>query len=370
MAGLTTDFEVSIWQLKGIVRSLLASEHAKTTSIALWGPPGIGKTHAMEQVAREIGAQCKVFLTATMDPTDVVGVPHPILGPDVTKFFPPEDFVEICEGAKYDGPMVALFDDMPACQEQVFAALFRMFQQREVAGRKIRDNVLLCATGNRVEDKAGAQDLPTPLANRFVHFNLRVDADEWRTWAIQNDVCEEIVSFVRVNGNMLHRFDPGSGELAFPTPRSVAKASDLCKAIGFDNTGDLRPALIGCCGEGWGTEFLSFLKVRDKLIPPAEIVANPEKARIPKENDIDVIFSTITSLIYHVKKNMKAREAINALIYAPRIPHPEMGIIVARDIVMGIVMHCENDEFRSGVLGAPAFRDMLPKFRKYLKDSN
>ena len=243
---METGFSVTISQLKGIVKSLIAHDQARTTALGLWGPPGMGKTQTFEQIGEEIGAKVAVFLTATMDPTDVVGVPHPV--GHVTKFLPPEGFLALTTESEYKGPMIALFDDMPACNEQVFAALFRMFQQREVGNLKIRDNVLLCATGNRVEDKAGAQDIPTALANRFVHFNIKIDTDEWRQWAIKADVAEEIVAFVRTIGiKGLHNFDPSAGFLAFPTPRSVAKASDLIKAIGFDNTHDLRLALVGCC---------------------------------------------------------------------------------------------------------------------------
>jgi hypothetical protein len=266
--------------------------------------------------------------------------------------------------------MIALFDDMPACIEQVFAALFRIFQQREVGGYKIRDNVLLCATGNRVEDKAGAQDIPTALANRFVHFNLKIDTDEWRSWAIDKDIAEEIVAYVRVMGiKALHNFDPNAGMLAFPTPRSVAKAGDLVKAIGYNNTANLRLALIGCCGEGWATEFMSFLKVRNKLIPATEIIKDPENARVPAEKDIDVMFATITSLTYHIKRKPIAAEALAALRYTTRLPHKEMGIVLARDIVMGIIMKSDDSKFRAGVLGAPEFRDMMPQFRKYLVET-
>lgn len=365
---METGFTVTINQMKGIVKAILASDHARTTALGLLGPPGMGKTHTIEQIAKEIGAKCVVFLTATMDPTDVVGVPHPVGG--VTKFLPPEGFLALTYEAEYQGPMVALFDDMPTCQEQVFAALFRMFQQREVAGHKIRDNVLLVATGNRVEDKAGAQDIPTALANRIVWFHLKVDPDEWRHWAMKEDVVEEIVAYVRVKGiKSLYDFDPNSGFLSFPTPRSVAKASDLVKAISYDNSTDLRLALVGCCGEAWGTEFMAFLKVRHKLIPAAEIVKDPENARVPKENDIDVMFSTITSLTYHIKRKPVAAEAIAALKYTLRLPHKEMGIVLARDIIMTIVMDSKDTKFRAGILGSKEFREMMPEYRKYLKDT-
>jgi len=366
---LDSGFTVSISQLKGIIQNLLAHDKARTTAVALWGPPGIGKTQMMEQVAASANAKCEVFLTATMDPTDVVGCPHPIVGPDITKFFPPEDFLVLTEKAEDKGPTVALFDDMPACKDEVFAALYRMFQQREVGGHKIRDNVLLCATGNRADDRAGAQELPTALANRFVHFVLRVDNEEWRHWAIQHGIVEEIVAFIRAKGDRLHDFDPNSGFVAFPTPRSVAKASDLIEALGMKNTADLKLALCGCCGEGWSTQFIQFQKVRDQLVPAAEIVKNPETVKVPDKTAIDVMFATITGLTYYLRQKPSVQNIVNALHYTKRLPHTEMSIVLAKDIVIDIVMESEDIQFRTDVLTNEEFRTMMPAYRKYLKEN-
>ncbi len=368
---LDSGFTVTINQLKAIVARILASADARETSLAIWGPPGIGKTQLAEQIAAALKAMCRVYLTATMDPTDIVGVPHPDLVRSVTTFLAPEDFLCLTHDAAPEdlGPTVALFDDMPACDDKVFAALYRMFQQREVGGRKIRDNVLLIATGNRAEDNAGAQELPTALANRFVHFVLRVDNDEWRRWAVQNDVVEEIVSFIRAKGDQLHQFDPSSGFVAFPTPRSVAKASDLVKAIGMDNTEDLKLALCGCCGEGWATMFMMFEKVRNKLIPAKDIIKNPETVRVPEEPEIDVMFATITSLTYYLKKHATTPNVIAALTYTKRLPHKEMSIVLAKDIVIDIVMDSDNIDFRTEVLTSEEFRTMMPAYRKYLKET-
>lgn len=137
-------------------------------SIGLWGPPGIGKTDLCLQVAKATGSRFKVYLAATMDPTDLVGVPFANETKKTTVFYPPEQLLELCTDADEAdmGPVVACFDDITTADDHVFAALFRLFQHREVAGRKIRDNVRLIATGNRVEDKAAAKDLPTALNNR------------------------------------------------------------------------------------------------------------------------------------------------------------------------------------------------------------
>src|SRR3970282_1664272 len=146
----------SINSVKDICRSILNHDEAKEKSIMIWGPPGIGKSDLFAQLAKECNARYKTFLTATMDPTDVVGVPHPMNG--ITQFLPPKDFHELTPEAEYDGPIIVNFDDLPAGNEAVFNSLLRFIHNREVAGVKIRDNVFICATGNRSEDRANARD--------------------------------------------------------------------------------------------------------------------------------------------------------------------------------------------------------------------
>jgi len=126
-----------------------------------------------------------------MDPTDVVGVPHPDHENGCTRFLAPYDFIQLTEDADGDkGPVIALFDDLPASIEQVFNALLGVIGGRVVGGRPIRDNVLLCATGNRAEDKAGAQEIGTALSNRFIHFEIRLDHEDWVEWAFEHRVSQ------------------------------------------------------------------------------------------------------------------------------------------------------------------------------------
>jgi len=152
-----------------------------STSIMLSGPPGVGKTAIAEELARQLKARLHVFLAATQDPTDLSGVPHCNEERKTTVFYAPEDFLELTALASsgYLGPAVALFDDITTANSQVFAAYFRLFQQRQIARIPIRDNVILIGTGNRVEDKAVANDLPSPLANRMYHIDVDVDDKAW-----------------------------------------------------------------------------------------------------------------------------------------------------------------------------------------------
>lgn len=359
--------------IKNICRSILSHPESKEKSIIIWGPPGIGKTDLLTQLANELNARYKVFLTATMDPTDVVGVPFPING--VTHFMPPYDFNELTVAAENQGPLVACFDDIPAGNESVFNSLLRVFQNREVAGKKIRDNVFLCGTGNRAEDRANARDLGTALNNRFVHFDMTVNNDEWREWALDHGVPKEIVGFIGAHPDKLHDFRPEESDRAFPTPRSVVTAGVMQKALGLENS-SLFTALTGACGEAWAVQYQAYLKNTELSVPAEEIIRNPSKCKVPE--DVDVIHATIASLTYYMKElSNKATEEKNqskklldaisaAFIYGARFKQPEFTVTSGRDLINNIITKMGDLAARSKALETDGYVNFCEKFGRYI----
>ena len=338
----TDILDASISQIKNACRKMLANPRARQLAVNLMGPPGVGKTELFEQLAVEYKAEYKVFLTSTMDPTDLVGIPMNMDNCH-TAFLPPRDFIaltEDCEkvGVKKTTPMIAVFEDLPACHPQVFNALLRFMQQREVGGKKIRSNVLIAATGNPVEDRAGAATIPTALANRFIHFTLRLNVEEWVTWAMDNQIDPTLISFVERKGySALHHFDPSTGFLAFPTPRSVAMANTMIDAVGFQEEEALRLALSGCCGSGWATEFMTFMRVRDKVIPITEIFKNPTTAKVPNARDIDIMFITTNNAISAIINSINVDHVVAFLTYICRYDSEECILHGARKVLRSVI---------------------------------
>ena len=329
-------------------------------SVGLWGPPGIGKTDLTMQVAAATGSRHKVYLAATMDPTDLVGVPFANEKNRTTVFYPPEQLLELCEDAPEHlrGPVVACFDDITTADDHVFAALFRLFQHREVANRKIRDNVRLIATGNRVEDKAAAKDLPTALNNRFWHVDLNVSPDDWKLWAIENNVEPSIVGYISARPDKLHCFKPDDPDRAFATPRSVAMASKIQAAIGVTSP-MLHLAISGCVGEAWSTEYTAFMRNTEHLVPPSEIMKDPKNCRVPTREQVDVIHATIASLTYYVANNASVDVCLKAFTYASRIPHPDMGMTAVHNILKGVVQPHKDPSLKAKILNSPAMTKLL-----------
>ena len=69
---------------------------------------------------------------------------------------------------------------------------------------------MIVAAGNREADKGVTYRMPAPLANRFVHLELKVDFDDWFSWAVKNSIPEDVVGYLTFAKKDLYDFDPKS----------------------------------------------------------------------------------------------------------------------------------------------------------------
>ena len=336
----------------GIIDLILS--FPRDTSIMISGPPGVGKTAIAEEIARRLSAVCRIYLAATQDPTDLSGVPHCNEERKTTVFYAPEDFLYLTDKSDYLGPAVALFDDITTANDNVFAAYFRMFQQRQVANHKIRDNVLLIGTGNRVEDRAAAHDMPSPLANRMWHCDMEVDDKAWIEWATGADIQPSFIAYIRTRPEQLYQFDPNKLRRAFATPRSVEMASKLQAKIGIDHP-LLYNAIAGALGKEWATEYCAYLANITSLIPPEDILKNPKTCKVPDPGQVDVLHATLASLVHYVIKNQSADNVIRTFQYAQRIRPVDLSMILIHGMMRYIVRGNADPSFRANVCSSPEF---------------
>ncbi len=96
------------------------------------------------------------------------------------------------------------------------------------------------AAGNRQGDRGVTYSMPAPLANRFSHFEMSVNLDDWVAWAYQHGIDERVIGFLRFRPELLFDFDPAHNPVAFPSPRSWEFAHRALQKFGHN-----REMLIG-----------------------------------------------------------------------------------------------------------------------------
>jgi len=267
-------------QIKEVLRR--AVDNPKTSPpIHLWGPPGVGKSAIIKQVAEEKEIGFVDLRLALLDPTDLRGIPT--VSGDKAKWLPPTTLPT-------EGKGILFLDELTSAPPLTQASAYQLTLDRAIGEYNLPDGWYIIAAGNRIEDRAVVYRMSTALANRFVHLDFQVNLDNWIEWALLNQIDSNIIAFIHWRGgDLLFAFKPDSNEKAFATPRTWEYASKVLKLC---SKGSLAETLEGTVGKGATAEFMSFLKVQTEL-PDINTIFKGDNF-VPKR--IDLKYALISAL--------------------------------------------------------------------------
>jgi hypothetical protein len=156
----------------------------------------------------------------------------------------------------------------------------------------------MVAAGNRESDKGVTYRMPTPLANRFVHLEMRVDFPVWQEWAVSNGIHKDVVGYLSFAKQDLYDFDAKSASRSFATPRSWTFVSELLADEDVDET-TYTDLIAGAEGEGLAVKFMAHRKIAGKMPKPEDILSGKVKDLQIKE--VSAMYSLVISMCYELK---------------------------------------------------------------------
>jgi hypothetical protein len=217
---------------------------------------------------------------------------------------PPIDLPDEETASQY--PIVVLFlDEMNSAPPAVQAAAYQLVLNRRVGKYFLPDNVVLIAAGNRESDKGVTFRMPSPLANRFIHIEMKADFATWQTWAVKNQIHKDIVGYLSFAKQDLYDFDARSSSRAFATPRSWVFVSELLEDEDLDNS-TATDLIAGTVGEGLAVKFQAHRKIAGRLPNPEDVLSGKETDLKVKE--VSAMYSLVISLCYELKDALEVRQ--------------------------------------------------------------
>lgn len=270
----------------------------KKRPIFLWGPPGIGKSDIVHQIASDIDAHVIDIRLSLWEPTDIKGIPFFNSTENKMQWAPPSELPDE-EMASQHKTIILFMDEMNSAAPSVQAAAYQLVLNRRVGTYHLPDNVVMVAAGNRETDKGVTYRMPAPLANRFLHLEMKVDFEDWFSWATENRVHKDVVGFISFSKKDLYDFEPKSSSRSFATPRSWMFVSELLDDDLDQNT--LTDLVSGAVGEGLAVKFMAHRKVASKLPKPEDILSG--KVKKLEVNEISAMYSLTVSLCYELKES-------------------------------------------------------------------
>jgi hypothetical protein len=277
---------------------------SKKRPLFLWGPPGIGKSEVVADITQEMGGYMIDLRLGQMDPTDIRGIPFFNKENGKMDWAPPIDLPDEELASKY--PVVVLFmDEMNSAAPAVQAAAYQLVLNRRIGKYFLPDNVVIIAAGNRESDKGVTYRMPTPLANRFVHIEMKPDFAVWQDWAVKNNIHKDVVGYLSFAKQDLYDFDAKSSSRAFATPRSWVFVSELLEDEDIDDV-TATDLIAGTVGEGLAVKFQAHRKIAGRLPKPEDVLSGKEKDLKIKE--VSAMYSLVISLCYELKDALEVRK--------------------------------------------------------------
>jgi hypothetical protein len=266
------------------VKATIKALYPKRRTLCIEGPPGGGKTTIVRQCAAEMGVDYQELHMPTMLVEDF-GIPMPqdgVLQYTIPWWFPQDP----------DSAGILCFDDRNQASADLQKVLANICQARELHGHKLPDGWMVVSTGNRQQDRAGANRVLGHLRNRETVIEMETSFDDWMAWAFKNDVPGELIAFLKFRTDVFHKYDPNQD--ANPTPRSWTEG--VGAIIGSVPKHLEAECFAGAVGKGPSTEFKAFLEIYRDLPDPDKCIADPDNAELPTKINVKYALSAAIAI--------------------------------------------------------------------------
>ncbi len=297
------------------------------TPVMLWGPPGIGKSQIVLQIGQSHDLPVIDIRLSQMEPSDLRGIPFKN-GEKVEWAIP-----SMLPDKTLHGNCGILFlDEINSAAPSVSAAAYQLILDRRLGNYQVPEGWAIFAAGNRQGDRGVTYAMPAPLANRFSHYEVDLNLDDWVGWAYKNGIDERIIGFLRFRPELLFDFDPAHNPVAFPSPRSWEFAHRALQKF-IDHPQLLLGSLQACIGQAAGIECHAFIDSLDQMPDLDKIIAGDE-VKAPEEIDLQyaVASALVGRAIRAQGKEGASKVFGNILKYASCFAQREMGVMLVSDM--------------------------------------
>ena len=296
--------ETTIDVAKSIVAKLLQKQldGENPPPVFLWGPPGLGKSDIVRQVAEEKGVDLFDVRLGQRDFLDVRGMPY--VEDRRMKCAVPADY------PPKEAKGILFLDELSTAPPENQAAAYQLVLERMCGEYRLPDGVFICAAGNRAGDNAVAHPTSSALANRMMHIELKPDHEAWCRWAAINNIAPEIIGFIRLLPDMLFELEQKDCERGWASPRSWASVS---KVLSYDfEPKELQVSINGLIGASAASHFLAYLKNCRELGDIRNVMLNPKEEWNPPTKK--ELFLAVASAIAHWVWNGKNKKESEKLM--------------------------------------------------------
>ena len=211
--------------------------------VLLMGPPGIGKTQIMEQIAAETGVGLVAYTVTHHTRQSAVGLPF-IVHEDyngeevsVTRYTMSEILASVYDLMEQTGleQGILFLDEINCVSETLTPVMLQFLQYKTFGNRKLPEGWLIVAAGNPPEYNRSARAFDVVTLDRVKYIEVEEDFEIWKEYAWRNGLHGAVISYLDIRKENFYRIENTVDGTHFATARGWEDLSEMiqaCEQIG------------------------------------------------------------------------------------------------------------------------------------------
>ena len=266
-------------EIKKTVRAYTARTAAGTFRIPvprqrpvlLIGPPGIGKTAIMEQIAGECGVGLVSYTMTHHTRQSAIGLPvlteKQFAGKEytVTSYTMSEIIASVYEQMEKTGCRdgILFLDEINCVSETLMPAMLQFLQYKTFGSHALPEGWVIVAAGNPPAYNRSVREFDTVTLDRVRYMKVEPDFPIWKHYAVERGLHPAVLSFLELRPERFYVMEPG--EKGFVTGRAWEDLSEILLTM-EELELDVEEALFGqyLQDEDTATEFTFYYRLYEK----------------------------------------------------------------------------------------------------------
>ena len=209
----------------------------KQRPIFLMGPPGIGKTAVMEQIAQELGVGLVSYSMTHHTRQSALGLPFietkTYGGKEfsVSEYTMSEIIASVYDLMEDTGLKEGiLFLDEVNCVSETLAPSMLQFLQYKIFGRhKVPEGWIVVTAGNPPEYNSSVREFDIVTRDRLKRIDVEPDYDVWKEYAYRRSTHPAILTYLDIKKDDFYKIESTVDGKTFVTARGWSDLSDMIR---------------------------------------------------------------------------------------------------------------------------------------------
>ena len=214
----------------------------KQRPVLLIGPPGIGKTAIMRQIADEVGCALVAYSMTHHTRQSAIGLPfisqkvYGGVARQVTEYTMSEIVAAIYDTMQATGKSsgILFLDEINCVSETLTPVMLQLLQNKTFGNIPLPEDWVIVAAGNPPEYNKSVRELDMVTLDRVKHIDVSADLAVWQRYAVAREVHPAVRTYLSVYPDHFYRISETDRGLSFVTARGWEDMSLMLRMMEED----------------------------------------------------------------------------------------------------------------------------------------